>query len=77
MWQMFLLLWQNFHIFVAKFGKVCDFKWQFSTMIGMHVRPAHPASEMHRLSSMLRLRDTAGSIVTVQGLSIGKSQCRQ
>ena len=27
MWQIFLLLWQNFHIFVAKFGKIWDFKW--------------------------------------------------
>ena len=25
-------MWQIFHIFVAKFGKNLDFKWQFSTM---------------------------------------------
>ena len=26
MWQIFLLLWQNFQIFVAKFGKIWDYK---------------------------------------------------
>ena len=36
MWQIFLFLWQNLVIFVAKFGDICGkiwgFKWQFSTM---------------------------------------------
>ena len=28
-------LWQNLAIFVAKFGKIWDFKWQFSAMPGL------------------------------------------
>ena len=36
--QIFKFLWQNVHIFVAKFGKIWDFKWQFSTMPALCVK---------------------------------------
>ena len=57
-------LWQNLAIFVAKFGKIWDFKWQFSAMPGI-LRLSKTLGEMNFRNTRLGMQVKVYVIVEV------------